>query len=62
MKHLPVETPLDNAFQFHSIFACPVSCEQSTAENPQMLMACGYVLCKQSSQKFIFDAESYAGA
>jgi hypothetical protein len=34
LKQLPVETPLDNAFQFHSIFACPVSREQSTAENP----------------------------
>ncbi len=53
MKQLPVETPLENAFQFHSIFACPVSREQSTAENPPMLMNCGHVLCKQSIQKLV---------
>jgi hypothetical protein len=53
MKQLPVETPLENAFQFHSIFACPVSREQSTAENPPMLMACGHVLCKQSIPKLV---------
>lgn len=51
LKHMPVEIELDNAFQFHSIFACPVSREQSTAENPPMLMPCGHVLCKQSIQK-----------
>jgi hypothetical protein len=53
LKQLPVETPLDNAFQFQSIFACPVSRDQSTAENPPMLMACGHVLCKQSIQKLV---------
>eukprot|EP00246_Nothoceros_aenigmaticus_P000551 TRINITY_DN10822_c0_g1_i2.p1 TRINITY_DN10822_c0_g1~~TRINITY_DN10822_c0_g1_i2.p1 ORF type:complete len:385 (+),score=74.51 TRINITY_DN10822_c0_g1_i2:126-1280(+) len=51
MKQLPVEIELDKEFQFHSIFACPVSREQSTADNPPMLMPCGHVLCKQSIQK-----------
>lgn len=51
MKQLPVEIELDNEFQFHSIFACPVSKEQSTADNPPMLMPCGHVLCKQSIHK-----------
>jgi E3 ubiquitin-protein transferase RMND5 len=36
---------------FHSIFACPVSKDQSTAENPPMLLPCGHVLCKVSIAK-----------
>ncbi|CAM6088149.1 unnamed protein product [Calypogeia fissa] len=51
MKQLPVEIELDKEYQFHSIFACPVSRDQSTAENPPMLMPCGHVLCKQSITK-----------
>ncbi|EIE20259.1 hypothetical protein COCSUDRAFT_37929 [Coccomyxa subellipsoidea C-169] len=48
---LPVELELGSEFVFHSVFACPVSREQSTAENPPMLLPCGHVLCKQSLQK-----------
>ena len=33
-------------FVFHSIFACPVSKDQATEENPPMLLPCGHVLCK----------------
>ncbi|EFJ24324.1 hypothetical protein SELMODRAFT_79692 [Selaginella moellendorffii] len=51
MKQLPVEIELDKEFQFHSIFACPVSRDQSSAENPPMLLPCGHVLCKQSIVK-----------
>ncbi|KAJ6339321.1 hypothetical protein OIU77_007310 [Salix suchowensis] len=51
MKQLPVPVELDREFQFHSIFVCPVSKEQSTDENPPMLMQCGHVLCKQSINK-----------
>lgn len=51
MRQVPVEIELDKGFQFHSIFACPVSRDQSTAENPPMLLPCGHVLCKQSIQK-----------
>lgn len=39
---------LGKEFKFHSVFACPVSKEQSTADNPPMLMNCGHVLCKAS--------------
>lgn len=45
---LPVEVPLQDNQRFHSIFACPVSKEQATAENPPMMMACGHVICKES--------------
>uniref|UniRef100_A0A2P2JI27 Uncharacterized protein MANES_12G120400 n=1 Tax=Rhizophora mucronata TaxID=61149 RepID=A0A2P2JI27_RHIMU len=51
MQQLPVPVELDREFQFHSIFVCPVSKEQSTDENPPMLMPCGHVLCKQSINK-----------
>jgi hypothetical protein len=44
MRQLPVEIELNKAFQFHSVFACPVSRDQSTAENPPMLLPCGHVL------------------
>ncbi|XP_048233425.1 protein RMD5 homolog isoform X2 [Ricinus communis] len=47
----PVPVELNREFQFHSIFVCPVSKEQSTDENPPMLMSCGHVLCKQSINK-----------
>ncbi|XP_022740916.1 protein RMD5 homolog A-like [Durio zibethinus] len=51
MKQLPVPVELDKEFQFHSVFVCPVSKEQSTDDNPPMLMSCGHVLCKQSINK-----------
>ncbi|KAE8700071.1 hypothetical protein F3Y22_tig00110562pilonHSYRG00040 [Hibiscus syriacus] len=51
MKQLPVPVDLGKEFQFHSIFVCPVSKEQSTDDNPPMLMSCGHVLCKQSINK-----------
>ncbi|KAK0604545.1 hypothetical protein LWI29_016735 [Acer saccharum] len=51
MKQLPVPVELDKEFQFHSIFVCPVSKEQSSEDNPPMMMSCGHVLCKQSINK-----------
>ncbi|KAL6713772.1 hypothetical protein ACLMJK_008264 [Lecanora helva] len=45
---LPVETPLPPAYHFHSIFVCPVSKEQTTDENPPMMMPCGHVISQVS--------------
>ncbi|CAJ0927148.1 21118_t:CDS:2 [Entrophospora sp. SA101] len=49
---LPVNTfPLMDDMRYHSIFACPVSKEQSTEDNPPMMMPCGHVICKESLTK-----------
>lgn len=48
---LPVEIPLGKEFIFHSIFACPVSREQSTPDNPPMMLPCGHCICKHSILK-----------
>ncbi|KAK4534196.1 hypothetical protein CDCA_CDCA01G0221 [Cyanidium caldarium] len=45
---LPVEVDLGRPYQFHSIFVCPVSRDQSTEQNPPMLLPCGHVLCKET--------------
>ncbi|KAG0245821.1 hypothetical protein BGX31_005923 [Mortierella sp. GBA43] len=47
-SEMPVEIALTDDTKFHSIFACPVSKEQATEDNPPMMMACGHVICKES--------------
>ncbi|KAK9449312.1 CTLH/CRA C-terminal to lish motif domain-containing protein [Limtongia smithiae] len=47
-NELPVEIPLPASFQFHAIFVCPVSKEQTTDENPPMMMPCGHIVAKES--------------
>ncbi|KAL0946957.1 hypothetical protein HGRIS_013113 [Hohenbuehelia grisea] len=48
---LPIEIPIPSENRYHSIFACPVSKEQSTELNPPMMMSCGHVINKDSLQK-----------
>ncbi|KAI0374779.1 hypothetical protein BV20DRAFT_1010391 [Pilatotrama ljubarskyi] len=48
---LPIEIPLPPENRYHSVFACPVSKEQSSEANPPMMMACGHVITKESLQK-----------
>ncbi|KAF2017525.1 hypothetical protein BU24DRAFT_367445 [Aaosphaeria arxii CBS 175.79] len=50
-NELPVEIPLPPSYHFHSIFVCPVSKEQSTDENPPMMMPCGHVIAQESLEK-----------
>ena len=50
-NELPVEIPLPPAYQFHSIFVCPVSKEQTTDRNPPMMMPCGHVVAKESLER-----------
>ncbi|KAH9996893.1 CTLH/CRA C-terminal to lish motif domain-containing protein [Russula vinacea] len=48
---LPIEIPLPPENRYHSVFACPVSKDQSTEQNPPMMMNCGHVVSKDSLQK-----------
>ncbi|KAI6106414.1 CTLH/CRA C-terminal to lish motif domain-containing protein, partial [Pisolithus croceorrhizus] len=48
---LPIEITLAPENRYHSIFACPVSKEQSTEQNPPMMMMCGHVITKDSLHK-----------
>ena len=43
-----VEIPLPAHLRFHSTFACPVSKEQGTEENPPTMLSCGHVLCLET--------------
>ena len=43
MTQLPVEVELGREFTFHSVFACPVARDQSTPDNPPMILPCGRV-------------------
>lgn len=45
---MPVEIPLPPSYHFHAIFVCPVSKEQTTENNPPMMMPCGHVVAKES--------------
>ncbi|RDB21319.1 Protein RMD5 A [Hypsizygus marmoreus] len=48
---LPIEIPLLPENRYHSVFACPVSKEQATEQNPPMMMTCGHVIAKDSLHK-----------
>ena len=50
-NELPVETPLPPSYQFHSIFVCPVSKEQTTDQNPPMMLPCCHVIAQESLSK-----------
>jgi E3 ubiquitin-protein transferase RMND5 len=50
-QEMAFETPLPRSMMYHSIFVCPVSKEQTTTENPPMILPCGHVLARESLQR-----------
>ena len=51
MEQLPVEIELGHDFTFYSIFACPISRDQASPDDPPMMLPCGHMLSKQSLMK-----------
>lgn len=47
-NELAFETPLPESMIYHPIFVCPVSKEQTTEQNPAMMLLCGHVICRES--------------
>ncbi|KAG5440802.1 hypothetical protein PCK2_000101 [Pneumocystis canis] len=54
-NELPVEIPLPSKYQFHSVFTCPVSKEQTTEANPPLMIPCGHVISKNSIERLSKD-------
>ncbi|GKU00539.1 transcription factor [Fusarium langsethiae] len=52
-NELAFETPLPESMIYHPIFVCPVSKEQTTQDNPPMMLGCGHVICRESLQNII---------
>ncbi|KAJ1671287.1 hypothetical protein GGF38_000921 [Coemansia sp. RSA 25] len=48
---LATEVALPDSLRFHAVFACPVSKEQASRDNPPMALPCGHVVCKASLDK-----------
>ncbi|QPG74811.1 hypothetical protein FOA43_002147 [Brettanomyces nanus] len=50
-NELPFEINLPQSLQFHSIFICPVSKEETTDDNPPMVLPCRHLISQDSLQK-----------
>ncbi|KAG2775336.1 hypothetical protein PC129_g10021 [Phytophthora cactorum] len=55
MEELPVEIPIAKELRFHNVFSCPVSKEESTPENPPILLKCGHVICHSCVKRFSYN-------
>lgn len=58
-SELAFETPLPSSMIYHSIFVCPVAKEQTTDENPPMMLPCGHVLAKESLRNLVRSHSRY---
>ena len=50
-NELAFHTPLPRSMMYHSIFVCPVAKEQTTEDNPPVILPCGHVLARSTIQK-----------
>ncbi|KAG7402238.1 E3 ubiquitin-protein transferase rmnd5b [Phytophthora boehmeriae] len=55
MEELPVEIPIAKELRFHNVFSCPVSKEESTPDNPPVLLKCGHVICRSCVKRFSYN-------
>ncbi|EGZ19238.1 hypothetical protein PHYSODRAFT_491096 [Phytophthora sojae] len=55
MEELPVEIPIAKELRFHNVFSCPVSKEESTPDNPPILLKCGHVICRSCVKRFSYN-------
>ncbi|KAM0253419.1 hypothetical protein ACHAP5_000448 [Fusarium lateritium] len=55
-NELAFETPLPESMIYHPIFVCPVSKEQTTQDNPPMMLSCGHVICRESLHNIVKSA------
>lgn len=58
-SELAFETPLPRSMIYHSIFVCPVAKEQTTDDNPPMMLPCGHVLAKDSLKNLVRSHSRY---
>lgn len=58
-SELAFETPLPRSMIYHSIFVCPVSKEQTTDDNPPMMLPCGHVLANDSLKNLVRSHSRY---
>jgi len=54
---MQTELQLGPDLQFHSVFICPISREQSSPENPPVWLPCGHVICRQSMMKLVASSD-----
>lgn len=52
---MQVEIPIAKEFRFHNVFSCPVSKEESTPDNPPILLKCGHVICRSCVSRFSYN-------
>lgn len=58
-NELPVEIDLPPEFQFHSVFVCPVSKEQTTDSNPPLMLPCGHILAHDTLKAMSKESDRY---
>ncbi|KAI9922539.1 hypothetical protein PsorP6_001118 [Peronosclerospora sorghi] len=55
MEEIPVEILIAKELRFHSGFSCPISKEESTPENPPVLLKCGHVICRSCVNRISYN-------
>jgi len=50
---LPIDIDLDSSQRYHSVFACPILRQSTTAKNPPLRLVCGHVISKEALTKLV---------